>query len=467
MRISFKILALSRIFCFVFENDPRLRHSSATYLGTYRLYSNAVESFLSLFESNGLLDPMLPQQPAAPRLGCPELVFSTLALHHVRRSACHKVKEPCPCSMTMLYSIVFIGLTALTAPFLVPTTAVEPARTRPVHPAPCTVNSVASAANLTACAVVLIQGFTVPSGETLTIAAAPGATVTMTGDITFAQTNASGPLITFQTNEIQFNGKNHKIDGNGALYWDGLGTNGGVPKPHPFVKFKGSGTFEDVTVLNSPAQAVSVGTTGPTTIRSIMVNNSAGNIGSLGHNTDGFDISASKLTISNCVVNNQDDCIAINAGTGISVQRMTCIGSHGISIGSIATNHSVSDVLVARNTIIGGLYGLRIKVDAVATNASVSNVRYEANTVSGITKFGVLISQSYPSDDATPGTEAPISAISFLGGTTHVFVEENAFTLAVDCGACSGLWPFIGLHAIGGKGSNITSDRALIIGGIY
>jgi hypothetical protein len=70
------------------------------------------------------------------------------------------------------------------------------------------------------------------------------------------------------------------------------GTNGGVAKPHPFVKyvrsysqyrpstdiiylrFKGFGTFKDVTVLNSPAQAVSVGTTGGAAIiEAITVDN--------------------------------------------------------------------------------------------------------------------------------------------------------------------------------------------------
>ncbi|KAJ7696804.1 polygalacturonase, partial [Mycena rosella] len=334
--------------------------------------------------------------------------------------------------------------------------------TRPAHPTHCIVNSVASAANLSNCTSVDIHAFDVPAGETITIAAAPGASVAMAGDITFLQTNATGPLITFQTTDILFNGHRHKIDGNGPLYWDGQGTNGGVAKPHPFVKFKGSGVFTDVTVLNSPAQAVSVGTTGPTIIRSVLVNNSAGNAGNLGHNTDGFDISASNLTLSGCVVDNQDDCIAINSGRALVIEDMTCVGSHGISIGSIATNKSVSDVRISRNTVRGGLYGLRIKVDAVAVNASVSNVLYDSNTVSGITEFGVLITQSYPNDDTIPGTGAPISGISFLGGRTHVSVDTDAFTVVVDCGACSGIWDFSDLHATGGNGSRIAPDNARI-----
>ncbi|KAJ7052215.1 polygalacturonase [Mycena amicta] len=322
--------------------------------------------------------------------------------------------------------------------------------------ATCTVNSVASAADLSACTTVLITGFTVPSGQTVTIAAASGATVTMSGDIVFSKT--TGRL--FLT----------RIDGNGALYWDGLGTNGGVAKPHPFVKFKGSGTFSFVTVLNSPAQAISVGTTGTTIIERITVDNSAGNAGALGHNTDGFDISASSVTLSQVTVNNQDDCVAINSGSTIVIEDSTCIGGHGISIGSIASDKTVSNVKIARNTITNGLYGLRIKVDADATDASVSGVTYEANTISGISEFGVLITQgrcSYPDNDGTPGTGAPISGVSFTGGTTSVSVASTSYTLVVDCGACSGTWDFSDLKATGGKGHIIAANKATISGGTY
>ncbi|KAF7291276.1 Polygalacturonase [Mycena indigotica] len=349
----------------------------------------------------------------------------------------------------------------------VPNNATLASRTDTAKRATCTVNSVSSASNLSSCSTVVITGFTVPSGQTVTIAAASGATVTMTGDIVFSKTTSAGPLLTFDTPNINFNGGTHNINGNGAQYWDGQGTNGGSTKPHPFVKFKGSGTFSFVTVLNSPAQAISVGTSGTTVISRVTVDNSAGNSGSLGHNTDGFDISASDVTLSQVTVNNQDDCVAINKGSNLVIEDSTCIGSHGISIGSIAADHSVSNVKIARNTVTGGLYGLRIKVDADATNASVSSVTYEGNTVSGITEYGVLISQSYPDNDGTPGTSAPISGIAFTGGTTSVSVGSSAYTLVVDCGACSGTWNFSDLKASGGKGHILALNKATISGGTY
>ncbi|CAK5270655.1 unnamed protein product [Mycena citricolor] len=191
-----------------------------------------------------------------------------------------------------------------------------PSQTDTAKRATCTVNSVASASGLSSCTDVVIEAFTVPAGDTITIAAA----------------SASGPLITFDTDNINFNGGNNKIDGNGALYWDGQGTNGGSFKPHPLVKFKGYGTFSSVTVLNTPAQAISVGTTDTSTIQQVTVDNSAG--ASLGHNTDGFDISADSVTVSQCQVTNQDDCVAVNSGDSVLIENTTCTGGHGISIGS-------------------------------------------------------------------------------------------------------------------------------------
>ena len=88
----------------------------------------------------------------------------------------------------------------------------------------------------------------------------------------------------------------------------------GVAKPHPFVKFKGYGTFTDFIVKDSPAQAISDGTTGGSAVFSdVLVDNKDGDTDSLGHNTDGFDVSASDVTITGSTVYNQDDCVAINS----------------------------------------------------------------------------------------------------------------------------------------------------------
>jgi len=296
---------------------------------------------------------------------------------------------------------------------------------------------------------------------------ATGASVTMNGDITFSKTTSSGPLITFEGTGVTFSGNGHKINGNGALYWDGQGTNGGVTKPHPFVKVKISGTFKDVTVLNSPAQAISLGNSAALTVSGVTVDNSAGDSGSLGHNTDGFDVSTSDVTITGCTVKNQDDCIAMNAGSNIVFSNNVCSGGHGISIGSIATGKVVSGVTISGNTVTNSMYGMRIKVDADATSGSVSGVTYSGNKISGISKYGFLVSQSYSADFGTPGTGTTISGINFTGSTTSIAVSSSAVRVGVDCGHCTGTWNWGSLVATGGTGDHLVMGGAQISGGSY
>ena len=51
------------------------------------------------------------------------------------------------------------------------------------------------------------------------------------------------------------------------------------------------------------------------TLDSITIDNSAGDSAGA-HNTDAFDVGDSNgVTISNAIVQNQDDCLAVNSGT--------------------------------------------------------------------------------------------------------------------------------------------------------
>ncbi|TRM56151.1 glycoside hydrolase family 28 protein [Schizophyllum amplum] len=338
----------------------------------------------------------------------------------------------------------------------------------PYKRASCTVDSVDSANNVANCASITIKSFTVGSGKTITMKPANGAKITVAGTITFAKTSSEGPLFTIDGSDITFDGAGKTaFNGNGASYWDGKGTNGGVAKPHPLLKFKGSGTYSKFTVLNSPAQAVSIGNSDGLTFDGITIDNSAGDKGALGHNTDGFDVSADHVTIQNSVVKNQDDCIAINSGKNIIFKNNKCSGGHGISVGSISTGKTVDTVTITGNTVSNSMYGTRIKVKASATSASVSNVNYSGNTITGIDKYGVLISQSYPDDAGTPGTHAPISNVNFKGDTTSVSVNSGGKRLTVDCGACSGKWDFSALKITGGKAGTIKANNAKITAGSY
>ena len=57
-------------------------------------------------------------------------------------------------------------------------------------------------------------------------------------------------------------------------------------------------------------------------------------------------MSATDTTIQNSFCYNQDDCLALNKGTGINFINNFCSGGHGISIGSIQTGSVVKCVLL-------------------------------------------------------------------------------------------------------------------------
>ncbi|KAJ7626171.1 pectin lyase fold/virulence factor [Roridomyces roridus] len=336
-----------------------------------------------------------------------------------------------------------------------------------------TIESLADVAAAQECTTINIAGFTVPAGQTFAISAPDGAVISMTGQITFPFAAWAGPLMKISGNNLVFNGNNHNLDGQGASYWDGMGGNGGVEKPAPMVTLDMSGTFENVVVLNSPQRAIAINTNG-LTVSGVTVNNAAGaaaNSASAGKpagaNTDGFDVAASNIVIKNSVVTNQDDCLAINRGSNITFTGNSCTGGHGISVGSISSNTVVSGVTISNNVVTNNGNALRIKTDATATGSTVSNIVYSGNTATGITNFGVLIDQSYPSTLGTPGTGVVISGVTF-SGTNKIAVGSTGHRVEVNCGStssCTGTWNFAGLTVTGGTGSTV--KNAPVTGGSF
>ncbi|KAF8600039.1 hypothetical protein BDV93DRAFT_546613 [Ceratobasidium sp. AG-I] len=169
------------------------------------------------------------------------------------------------------------------------------------------------------CTTININAFTVPAGKTFALSLISGTTVNMLGDVKFGVANWAGPLFSVSGTKIVFNGNGHTFDGQGPSYWDGLGGNGGVTKPHPMMKIKMSGTYTNVKVLNSPAHTYSVSNPAALVMSKLTIDNSAGNAKNsksggkaAGHNTDGFDVSTTDLTIEDSTISNQDDCLALN-----------------------------------------------------------------------------------------------------------------------------------------------------------
>ncbi|KAB5590037.1 putative effector protein/Endo-polygalacturonase [Ceratobasidium theobromae] len=315
-----------------------------------------------------------------------------------------------------------------------------------------TISSLDDVSGAQKCTNININPFTVPAGKTFTLSLLPGTTVNLLGNIKFV------------------NGHGYTFDGQGPAYWDGLGTNGGVTKPHPMMKITMSGNYTNVKVLNSPAHMYSVGNRAPLVMSKLVIDDSAGDAPNsksdgkpAGHNTDGFDVSANDLVIEDSIIYNQDDCIAINKGSNIIFRRNTCINGHAISIGSISSNAQVNNVQIQNNKVVNNVHALRIKTKSDAANASVRNIVFSGNTATGIQKFGVLVDQSYPSTLGTPGNNVEISGIFFKNNT--ISVAPNAQRVAVNCGAgCTGIWNLSGLKVLGGKSGKVLNYKNINAG---
>ncbi|OCF56636.1 hypothetical protein L486_05490 [Kwoniella mangroviensis CBS 10435] len=312
-----------------------------------------------------------------------------------------------------------------------------------------------------------LGAITVPSGEALDLSElGSGTSVTVTGDVTFeGGVEWEGPMFLIGGSDITFNGGGHTFDGQGAKYWDGQGGNGGKTKPK-MMKVTMGGTFSDLTVLNAPVHVFSVGNKKPLTIKGVTINNRDGDeLGSddktLGHNSDCFDVSASDTTLDGNTCWNQDDCLAVNAGSGIVFSNNYCSGGHGISIGSIKSDKVVSNVKITGNTVENSDNGLRIKTVAGATGGSVSDITYTNNKVTGAAKYGVVIQQDYengsPTGEPTNGIE--ISNINFDSGNTVSTASDAKYGVYVLCGdgSCTGTWNWSGL-TVSGADNSISGD---------
>ena len=179
----------------------------------------------------------------------------------------------------------------------------------------------AASASKKGCATIVLDNIAVPSGTTLDLTdLTSGTSVIFEGETTWGYEEWSGPLLSISGKNIAISGKSgHTLNGGGARWWDGKGTNaGGKTKPKFFYAhdLTGRSSITGLNILNTPVQAVSIDGASGLTITDMTIDDSAGDKDSLGHNTDAFDIgSSTSVTITGANVKNQDDCLAINSGS--------------------------------------------------------------------------------------------------------------------------------------------------------
>ncbi|XP_018324487.1 probable endopolygalacturonase B [Agrilus planipennis] len=286
---------------------------------------------------------------------------------------------------------------------------------------------------LATCKDILVANLQVPAGEKLALYPQNDSIITFEGKITFGYKEMSGFLISIQGNNITVVGApGHLVDGGGPRWWDGLGGNGGKRKPN-FIQFRLTNSIvKGLKVKNSPKSGFSITYSKNVILTDITYDDSDGDILG-GHNTDAFDTSNSEnVTITDCVVFNQDDCLAINSGYGHVFTNNYCYGGHGISIGSVGgrSNNVVENILIKNNTVVNSQNGVRIKTN-YNTTGIITNVTYEDITIENITDYGFLIRGDYlnggPTGKPTRGFELSHLTFRNIRGTvqsggTNVYV---------------------------------------------
>ncbi|KUJ08893.1 polygalacturonase E precursor [Mollisia scopiformis] len=359
----------------------------------------------------------------------------------------------------MVHFSSLILLSAITSVFAAPAPAPTAAPDLAKRATTCTFSGSAGASSAskskTSCSTIILSALAVPSGTTLDLTDLnEGTTVIFEGITTFGYEEWSGPLVSVSGTDITVTQTSGAyLDGGGAQWWDGEGSNGGKTKPKFFYAHNMiSSTISDIYIYNPPVQVFSIDDSTDLTMTDITINGEDGD--SLGANTDGFDIGDStSITITGANVYNQDDCVAVNSGTTIVFSGGVCSGGHGLSIGSVGgrTDNTVSGVTFENSEVKDSQNGVRIKTISGDTG-SVSGVTYSGITLSGITDYGIVVRQDY---DGTTGD--PTNGITIkdfvLDGVTGT-VESSGTNIWILCGSGSCTdWTWTDVDVTGGATS--------------
>ncbi|GKZ37826.1 hypothetical protein AbraIFM66950_009615 [Aspergillus brasiliensis] len=177
------------------------------------------------------------------------------------------------------------------------------------------------------------------------------------------------------------------FDGNGQASWDLYATNNSYSRPSMLV----FSACNDVTVenlhFNAPPNAFHhiAGSSTNVLYRNLTMY-AVSTSDAVAQNTDGFDVGTSTyVTIRDVTVTNDDDCVVLKPGANYTeVYDVTCIGGHGLSLGSLAstagTTDTVSNGFYSGITMINNTKAAGVKFfpgGSTYGSAIVSNVTWE------------------------------------------------------------------------------------------
>lgn len=241
------------------------------------------------------------------------------------------------------------------------------------------------------------------------------------------------------------------IDGSGQAFWDYHANHTSYQRPFLIVmKNAANITFTNFRLKDSPRWFITVNDSSVNIKFSELVLSAISTSHNIPINTDGIDTAdSSNITISNVHITNGDDCICFKTGSNyVSVNNVTCVGSRGLSVGSLGltAGHTdeVKNVYVSDVKMINSTPAVRIKMYPGGPSHGkvfVSNITFEKITVENC-DYAFRVQTCYETKEATceaapsTATLSNIKLINITGKTSKEYDPDVANINCPPAGTC-------------------------------
>ncbi|KAK3940161.1 glycoside hydrolase family 28 protein [Diplogelasinospora grovesii] len=301
--------------------------------------------------------------------------------------------------------------------------------------------------------IVIPKGKTYYIGSQLQFTGCAGCTLQIDGTLqvttNFTYWNGKGAIIMIKSiadATILSSTGGGVVDGAGQASWDYIVNNDtSYARPYLFQISGSTGVkMTNLTIRNAPSFHVVTNGNSKSIYYGNITLHSVSTSANVAHNTDGFDVGpASYVTLENLHVTNDDDCVVLKPGASyIAARDITCIGSHGLSVGSLGSgsgkNDTVTNSIFERAVMNGATKAAGIKIYPGGPShgtGTVVNVTWK-DVVCQSCDYAIQIQQCY-GDTTSYCTEYPstghISGVLFQNFTGTTSGNYKNTIANVDC----------------------------------
>jgi galacturan 1,4-alpha-galacturonidase len=308
--------------------------------------------------------------------------------------------------------------------------------------------------------IVIPQGKTYNIGSQLLFTGCAGCTLQLDGTLKvttdFTYWNGKGTIIYVKNIDgitVTSPAKTGIIDGQGQASWDHIVSNSAYSRPN-LMRVDGSKNVKItwVTFKNSPKFHLVTAGSSTNVYYSDLTVYAVSTSSNGAKNTDAFDVGpASWVTLERLTISNSDDCVVLKPGADhVEARDIHCTGSHGLSVGSLASSSGSTDAvtnsLFERAVMTGSTKALGIKIYPAGPDhgsALVQNVTWKDVKCDGC-EYALQVESCYGEDDdycaAYPST-GQISGVTWqnITGTTSGKYGSNIANINCPAAGSCGL----------------------------